>query len=391
MGELGLRERKKLRTREAIATVALDLFAERGYQQTTVAEIAEAAEVSKGTLFAYFPSKEEIVFADTSPLRDQLYRELRHRSNGLSAGDTLRAFVADHMITPDTREALRERLIAENEQLRVHYRARLAEVEDALAEAIAAALGEPPDAPRPRSGGPPRRAAPAVPRRRSPVGDLCRKGSGPQRSRGHSLAHPGGGGARPGRGVPRGRPRRDRRAAATSKADCLMDAAPEHRQHYGITFAMLAMAAIVYALLQSLVAPALPALQADLNASATGATWILTAYLLSACVATPIVGRLGDMFGKKKMLVITLWILALGTLLAALSSTIALMTAARVIQGIDGAVFPLAFSIIRDEFPKERIAGCIAMISALVGIGGGLCIVLSGPIVERLDYHWLFC
>jgi len=169
-----------------------------------------------------------------------------------------------------------------------------------------------------------------------------------------------------------------------------MEAAHEDRQHYGITFAMLAMAAIVYALLQSLVAPALPAIQADLHASATGATWILTAYLLSACVATPIVGRLGDMFGKKKMLVITLWILALGTLLAALSSTIALMTAARVIQGIGGAVFPLAFSIIRDEFPKERIAQGIAMISALVGIGGGLGIVLSGPIVQRLDYHWLF-
>jgi AcrR family transcriptional regulator len=150
MGELGLRERKKLRTREAIATVALELFAERGYQQTTVAEIAEAAEVSKGTLFAYFPSKEEIVFADTLPLRDQLCYELRHRSNGLSAVDTLRAFVADHMITPGPREALRERLIAENEQLRLHYHARLAEVEDALAEAIAADLGEPADGPRPR-------------------------------------------------------------------------------------------------------------------------------------------------------------------------------------------------------------------------------------------------
>src|SRR6478752_6978354 len=143
MGELGLRERKKLRTREAIATVALDLFAERGYQQTTVAEIAEAAEVSKGTLFAYFPSKEEIVFADTSPLREQLCHELRHRSNGLSAVDTLRAFVADHMIPPGPREALRE-------QLRVHYRARQAEVEDALVEAIAADLGEPADGPRPR-------------------------------------------------------------------------------------------------------------------------------------------------------------------------------------------------------------------------------------------------
>ena len=150
MYEQGLRERKKQRTREAIATVALELFAARGYQQTTVAEIAEAAEVSKGTLFAYFPSKEEIVFADTAPLREHLCRELRQRSNGLSALETLRAYMSDHVVAPGERELLRERLIAENEQLRVHYRARMAEVEDAMAEAIAADMGEPVDGLRPR-------------------------------------------------------------------------------------------------------------------------------------------------------------------------------------------------------------------------------------------------
>ena len=75
----GLRERKKQRTRETIVTVALELFAERGYQQTTVAEIAEAAEVSKGTVFAYFPSKEDIVFADTAPVCEDLLRQLRDR------------------------------------------------------------------------------------------------------------------------------------------------------------------------------------------------------------------------------------------------------------------------------------------------------------------------
>jgi len=167
---------------------------------------------------------------------------------------------------------------------------------------------------------------------------------------------------------------------------------PAHdgRPHYGVTFATLAVAAISYALLQSLVAPALPDIQADLHASASGATWILTAYLLSASVATPVVGRLGDMFGKKRMLVLTMWVLALGTLLAAFASTLALLIAARVVQGIGGAVFPLAFSIIRDEFPRPRVAHGIAMISALVGIGGGLGIVLAGPIVQHLNYHWLF-
>ena len=159
MGELGLRERKKLRTREPIATVALDLFAERGYQQTAVAEIAEAAEVSKGTLLAYFPSKEEIVFADTSPLRDQLCHELRHQQRPVGGGHAARLRGRPHDHTRPTRGA-RERLIAENEQLRVHYRARLAEVEDALAEAIAA-----------RSGRAGRRAA----RRGSPPLQPCRR------------------------------------------------------------------------------------------------------------------------------------------------------------------------------------------------------------------------
>jgi AcrR family transcriptional regulator len=146
----GLRERKKQRTREAIVTVSLELFAERGYQQTTVAEIAEAAEVSKGTVFAYFPTKEDIVFADTAPVCDDLLRRLRDRPQDRSAVDVLRSFIGDHIIAPDERRLLRERLIAGDEQLRSHYRARLAEIEDAMAAAIAGDLGTAPDDLRPR-------------------------------------------------------------------------------------------------------------------------------------------------------------------------------------------------------------------------------------------------
>jgi len=163
-----------------------------------------------------------------------------------------------------------------------------------------------------------------------------------------------------------------------------------HRQHYNVTFALLAMAAVAYALLQSLVAPALLTIQHDLDTTTTGAAWILTAYLLSASVITPIAGRLGDMFGKKRALVTVLVILALGTALAGLATSIGVMIVARVIQGAGGAVFPLAFAIIRDEFPIERVPHGIALISAIMGIGGGLGIVLAGPIVEHLSYHWLF-
>ncbi|MCZ4494100.1 MAG: hypothetical protein QOH30_3356 [Baekduia sp.] len=163
-----------------------------------------------------------------------------------------------------------------------------------------------------------------------------------------------------------------------------------HRQHYGLTFAVLALAGLTFSLLQSMVAPALPEIQRDLHTTATSAAWILTAYLLSASILTPIVGRLGDMFGKERTLVLALGVLALGTLVAALATDIKVLITARVIQGCGGAIFPLAFGIIRDEFPRERVAGGIALISAILGIGGGLGIVLAGPIVDAFSYHWLF-
>ena len=82
--------------------------------------------------------------------------------------------------------------------------------------------------------------------------------------------------------------------------------------------------------------------------------------------------------------------MAVGTLISAIATSAEVMILGRVIQGAGGAVFPLAFGIIRDEFPRERVATGIALISAILGIGGGLGIVLSGPIVQHLSYHWLF-
>jgi len=117
---------------------------------------------------------------------------------------------------------------------------------------------------------------------------------------------------------------------------------------------------------------------------------VLTAYLLSAAIFTPIMGRLGDMHGKERLLVVTLVALTLGSLLAAVASSITLMIVARVIQGVGGGVLPLSFGLIRDEFPKEKVMGAIGVIAALAAAGAGLGIVLAGPIVDALDYHWLF-
>ena len=162
------------------------------------------------------------------------------------------------------------------------------------------------------------------------------------------------------------------------------------RQHYRVTFALLAATGVAYALLQSLVAPALPDLQAALHTSVNSISWVLTAYLLSASIATPIIGRLGDMHGKERLLVIVLVILCIGTVVSAVAASLAAMLVGRILQGAAGGIFPLAFGIIRDEFPRERVAGGIGLMSSLLGVGGGAGVVLAGPIVEHLSYHYLF-
>jgi predicted MFS family arabinose efflux permease len=102
-------------------------------------------------------------------------------------------------------------------------------------------------------------------------------------------------------------------------------ASPIDRPHHNVTFVVLAVAGVSYALLQSLVAPALPDIQHALHTSADSVSWVLTGYLLSASVATPLIGRLGDMYGKERLLVMVLALLSVGTLVTALASSLGVM------------------------------------------------------------------
>jgi EmrB/QacA subfamily drug resistance transporter len=162
------------------------------------------------------------------------------------------------------------------------------------------------------------------------------------------------------------------------------------RQSPQITLAVLALGGLAYAVVQSLVIPAIPVIAHSLHTSDDSAAWLLSATLLSASVVTPIAGRLGDMYGKERILFFMLVLLALGTLACALSTTIFELDVSRAVQGAAGGIFPLAFGIIRDEFPRDRVAGGIGLVSAILGIGGGAGILLGGVMLEHLHWQWLF-
>lgn len=149
----GLRERKKQQTRESIATAAMKLFDQRGFDQTTVADIAAEADVAPRTFFSYYPSKESVVFHDFDEILDGLRTRLRDREAGESAVDALRGWLVmmiDQLEPDDPMQRCRRRLIQENPSLMVQDRAKIGEMEHAIADAVSVDLGEEADALRPR-------------------------------------------------------------------------------------------------------------------------------------------------------------------------------------------------------------------------------------------------
>src|SRR4051794_19485954 len=160
--------------------------------------------------------------------------------------------------------------------------------------------------------------------------------------------------------------------------------------HTRVVFLSLVLAGMAFALSQTVVSPALPEIQRQYGADPSSAAWILTGYLLAASVATPIVGKLGDLFGRARVLTLVLIAFAAGSAVCALAPSLGVLVLGRVIQGVGGGIFPLAFGIIRETFPPERVATAIGGISATFGIGGGVGLVIAGLIVEALDASWLF-
>lgn len=177
------------------------------------------------------------------------------------------------------------------------------------------------------------------------------------------------------------------RQAATSESteDSTADG-----QRATVTLVLVAAAGLLVSLTQSILVPILPELSVDLHASSTAVEWLLTSTLLAGAVAVPVFGRLGDLYGKKLMLVVALAAFFLGSLICAFTSNMTVMIIGRAVVGVSIAAIPLGISLISTVLPPKRVAGGIALISATLGIGGALALPLAGFVAEHADYHVLF-
>src|SRR4051794_31028963 len=153
----------------------------------------------------------------------------------------------------------------------------------------------------------------------------------------------------------------------------------------------LALTVMVVAVLQTLVVPVVGQIGAALQVSTSAVGWTITANLLAAAVATPVLGRLGDVHGRRPVLLGILAVVAAGSLLAAVTTSLPLLILARVLQGASYGLFPLSMAVLRDELPPEELTGSMAVVSGTLGIGGGLGLVLTGLLTrDGGDYHRIF-
>jgi len=137
---------------------------------------------------------------------------------------------------------------------------------------------------------------------------------------------------------------------------------------------------------ETMLIPAIPDIVRDFHASYSLSSWILIAYLMTAAVMTPIVGKLSDIYGKKKTLITIMIIYTIGISLAGFSTNIYFLLITRTIQGFGMSVFPIVFSIIRDKFPREKISVGNGIISSLIAAGAVIGLMFGGTIIK--DYGW---
>ncbi|MEV6528189.1 MFS transporter [Streptomyces sp. NPDC051639] len=153
---------------------------------------------------------------------------------------------------------------------------------------------------------------------------------------------------------------------------------------------VLAFAGIVVAVMQTLLVPVIKDLPKLLGTAPSNATWVLTSTLLAGAVATPIMGRLGDLFGKRRMLLTSLSVMVVGSLIAGFTSDLLVMIAGRALQGFAMGAIPLGIGLMRDMLPREKLGSAMALMSSSIGVGGGLALPLAAVVAQHADWHSLF-
>lgn len=153
---------------------------------------------------------------------------------------------------------------------------------------------------------------------------------------------------------------------------------------------ILATAALAYSFLQTLVLPALPVFSAEFGSSGTATAWVSSSFFLASAVSISLVGRLGDVLGKARVLTWVIWLLALATAAAAVAPSLEALIACRAVQGIGSSIFPLAFGIVRDRLEPERVGFGVGIVSSVIGIGSAAGFAIGGFVLEVADWRWLF-
>lgn len=180
-------------------------------------------------------------------------------------------------------------------------------------------------------------------------------------------------------------------STATQSTPVPIERTPVSHSRRGTSIVVvLAFAGIVVSLMQSLIIPIVPELPRLIGATASDTTWAITATLLAGAIATPTVGRLGDMFGKRRMLLISIGLLIAGSIVGALATALMPLIIGRALQGLAAGVIPLGISIMRDELSPAKLGGATAMMSASLGVGGALGLPAAALIADQLNWHILF-
>lgn len=153
---------------------------------------------------------------------------------------------------------------------------------------------------------------------------------------------------------------------------------------------VLSLSGTVVALMQTLVVPLLPDFPGILGVTADDSSWLVTATLLTSAVATPIVTRSADMYGKQRMMIVCLALMVVGSIIAAVGGTFLWIIVGRALQGFSAALIPVGISIMRDELPKEKLGSAVALMSATLGIGSALGLPMAGVLYENFGWHSIF-